>query len=81
MKVKVTKKEIRENYKNVISVGYCELQYLLRGKNPNFYTSGIYGWGLIFTKLIIIHVLLQVIVHLEILKLKEIQFKNTRKKQ
>lgn len=45
MKVKVTKKEIRENYKNVISVGYCQLQYLLRGKNPNFYTSGIYGWN------------------------------------
>lgn len=44
MKVKVTKKEIRENYKNVIRVGYCELQYLLRGKNPNFYTSGTYGW-------------------------------------
>ena len=45
MKVKVTKKEIKENYKNVISVGYCELQFLLKGKNPNFYTSGIYGWG------------------------------------
>ena len=45
MKVKVTKKEIKENYKNVISVGYCELQYLLRGKNPNFYTSGVYDWG------------------------------------
>lgn len=45
MKVKVTKKEIKENYKNIISIGYCELQFLLRGKEPNFYTSGVYGWG------------------------------------
>lgn len=45
MKVKVTKKGIKENYKNIIRVGYSELQFLLTGKNPNFYTTRTEGWG------------------------------------
>lgn len=45
MKVKVTKKGIKENFKNIISVGYCELQFLLREKNPIFYTTRVEGWG------------------------------------
>lgn len=45
MKVKVTKKEILESYCQVISVGYCDLWYLLKGKDPNFYTCGVYGWN------------------------------------
>lgn len=45
MKRKITMKEIRENYSNIIQVGYCELQNLLRGQEPKYYTCGIYGWN------------------------------------
>lgn len=45
MKVKVTKKQVLDNYYHVISVGYCDLQDLLRFKNANYYTCGVYGWS------------------------------------
>lgn len=45
LKVKVTKKEILRHYKNVISAGYCNLQYLLNEKDSKFYTCGVYGWN------------------------------------
>lgn len=45
MKVKVSKKEIKENFRNVISVGYCDLQCLLRLKSPEYYSCGVYGWS------------------------------------
>ena len=45
MKFKTTKKEINQNYKNVICVGYCDAQYLLNGKNPIAYNAGYYGWN------------------------------------
>lgn len=45
MKIKVTKKAIQENYKNIIVAGYCDLQHLLSYKEPDFVTSGIYGWN------------------------------------
>lgn len=44
MKYKTTKKEMKENYYNILSVGYCNLQYLLRHKAANSYCSSIYGW-------------------------------------
>ena len=44
MKAKVTKKEIRNNYNNIIAIPYCEATYLLRDLSPNFYSYGIYGW-------------------------------------
>ena len=44
MKFKVTRKEIKENYR-AVSVPYCELQHLLRYRNPIAYNSGIYGWN------------------------------------
>ena len=44
MKFKITKKEIKENYR-AVSVPYCELQHLLRYRNPIAYNSGIYGWN------------------------------------
>lgn len=43
-KIKVTKNQIKEGYKNIIKVGYCELQTLLKYESPRYYTSGIYGW-------------------------------------
>ena len=45
MKFKTTKKEINQNYKNVICIGYCHAQYLLQGKNPIAYNAGYYGWN------------------------------------
>ena len=45
MKFKTTNKAIKEGYRNVIRIGYCDLQYLLYYKNPVAYTSGAYGWN------------------------------------
>lgn len=44
MKVEVTRKAIANAY-FCKTVGYCDLQYLFRGVEPNFYTHGIYGWN------------------------------------
>ena len=44
MKFKITKKELKENYRCVY-VGYCDLQYLLRNCSPIAYNSGVYGWN------------------------------------
>ena len=45
MKYETTKKAILSNYPNVIKVGYCDLQTLLKFRSPNAYTaSKTYGW-------------------------------------
>ena len=44
MKTKVTKKSIKENFIRVLCVGYCDMQSLLRHKNPFSYSCGSYGW-------------------------------------
>ena len=43
-KVKVSKKQMKENYR-ILSVGYCDLQFLLKHKDPIAYSSGSYGWS------------------------------------
>ena len=45
MKFKTTQKAVKEGYRNIIKVGYCDLQYLLYYKNPVAYTCGVYGWN------------------------------------
>lgn len=45
MKYKTTKKEMKENYYNIVGVGYCESQCLLRSKEPDSYCTGVYGWA------------------------------------
>lgn len=45
MKTKTTKRAIMHAYENVIKVNYCDLQYALKWREPNFYTSGAYGWN------------------------------------
>ena len=45
MKTQITKKAIMSAYRNVIKVGYCDLQNALKCRDPNFYTAGIYGWN------------------------------------
>lgn len=44
MKFKTTK-QIKQNYYNIISVGYCDTQHLLQFESPVAYNSGIYGWN------------------------------------
>ena len=51
MKIRVTDKQIKEGFKNIICVGYCELQYLLYYKIADFNTCGIYGWKADFYKI------------------------------
>lgn len=45
MKYKTTKKAIMHNYSNVIEVGYCGMQSLLRNRTQEAYTSGRYRWN------------------------------------
>lgn len=45
MKTKITKKAIMSVYRNVIKVGYCDMQDALKWREPNFYTAGVYGWN------------------------------------
>ena len=42
MKTKITKKAIMGAYRNVIKVGYCDMQDALKWREPNFYTVGVY---------------------------------------
>ena len=45
MKFKTTRKQINQNYNSVLSIGYCDAQYSLQGKNPIAYNEGSYGWN------------------------------------
>lgn len=45
MKIKTTRKAIVNSSENLVSVGYCDLQTLLRNHSPIAYTSGVYGWN------------------------------------
>ena len=46
MKVRVTKKSIRESYNNnIICVPYCALQHLLTFSEELYYTTRVEGWG------------------------------------
>lgn len=45
MKIKTTRKDIMNGYYNVISVGYCDLYYLLVGQEARYYNCGVYGWN------------------------------------
>jgi len=45
MKLKTTKKQVKNYYSDIYSIGYCNAQYLLQGVNPFAYSSGAYGWS------------------------------------
>ena len=45
MKFKVTRKEMREGYGQIISIGYCKAQNLLRNQSPIAYSAGVNGWA------------------------------------
>lgn len=43
-KIKATKKEMRQNYR-ILSIGYCDAQYLLNYKSPVAYSTRAEGWA------------------------------------
>ena len=47
MKYQTTRKELYWNYgkENINLLGYCDIEYLMRGVNPEAYTCGVYGWN------------------------------------
>ena len=45
MKLKATQKRVKEVYRHIICIGYCNLQYLLYYRNAFAYTAGVYGWN------------------------------------
>ena len=45
MKLKTTKKQIKENANQLYAVGYCELDSLLKYEYPFAYSAGVYGWS------------------------------------
>lgn len=45
MKFKTTRKAVVNGSSNIVSVGYCDLQTLLRYHSPIAYTCGVYGWN------------------------------------
>jgi len=51
MKVKVSKKEIKDNFNNIITIGYCDAQFLLTYKDADFYSCGVYGWSCDYYKI------------------------------
>lgn len=44
MRCRVTEKEIRNSFADVVRVGYCRLQTLLMCESPFAYTCGYNGW-------------------------------------
>lgn len=44
MKLRATKKEMREGYDKVLRIGYCNAQNLLWGEEPFAYSADRYGW-------------------------------------
>jgi len=45
MKNKVSRRFINDRYTNIICVGYCNLQRLLTGVPPMYYTTRVEGWA------------------------------------
>ena len=45
MERKLKMKEVKSWYNNIVSVGYCDLWYLLKCIDRDGYTSGVYGWN------------------------------------
>ena len=45
MKLKATKKQIKRNFNSILSIGYCDAQYLLDCKTPFAYSAGLNGWS------------------------------------
>lgn len=45
MKKQTTIKFIKGYFNKVFYCGYCDLQYIFRYEEPQYYNSGVYGWN------------------------------------
>ena len=45
MKQHTSIKAIKNNWRKTFRCGYCDLQYIMKGTEPQFYNSGVYGWN------------------------------------
>lgn len=45
MKIKATRKSMKESYNTIICIGYCEAQYLLQYENEIAYSTRAEGWA------------------------------------
>lgn len=45
MKFKATKKEMRQSGRDILKIGYCNAQFLLRGFDPVAYSARREGWA------------------------------------
>lgn len=44
-KIKTDMKRINNGFKKVFRAGYCDLQYIYRYDDPQYYNCGVYGWN------------------------------------
>ena len=45
MKKKTTMNYITGSFEKVWRCGYCDLYYIMKGVEPEYYNAGIYGWN------------------------------------
>ena len=45
MKIKATKKELKNGFYHIIHIGYCNAEALLHYCSPFSYCAGTYGWA------------------------------------
>lgn len=45
MNIRLTNKDLRNNFGTIVSCGYAELSNLLYGKEKAGYNCGVYGWN------------------------------------
>lgn len=45
MKIKVTRKEMKNQFNKIIGIGYCDLQFLLKYEDPFAYSTRSEGWA------------------------------------
>lgn len=45
VKLKATKKEMRNGYRYILGTGYCTMQSLLKEQKAIAYSAGVYGWA------------------------------------
>lgn len=44
-KIKTDMKSLNNGFRKVFRAGYCDLQYIYKYNDPQFYNCGVYGWN------------------------------------
>jgi len=45
MKIKTTKKSMKDSYDQIVKIGYCNAQFLLKFENETAYSTRAEGWA------------------------------------